>query len=79
MNNFIFDEMSAAEYRYERMAEAKAHNKFVQRRKKSLLLKFYAVLGKLGAYLEKLGVRIQNRYNGLAVHEEHRMLANSAE
>ena len=71
MNNFIFDEMQAEEYRYERMAEAKEHNAHARFRKKK------SALRKLGTLLERWGVGIQDRYDNMELPEEQRMLAKS--
>lgn len=71
MNNFIFDEMQAEEYRYERMAEAKEHNAYAHLRIKNSRLR------KLGALLERWGISIQERYGNIELHDEPRILANS--
>ena len=71
MNNFIFDEMQAAEYRCERMAEAKVHNAYARCWKKN------STLTRLGALLVRWGVSIQERYNQMELLEEPRILANS--
>ena len=71
MNNFIFDEMQAEEYRYERKAEAKEYNAYARFRKKK------SALRKLGALLERWGVGIQDRYDNMELPEEQRMLAKS--
>ena len=78
MIQFILDQSAVEEYRADRMAEAAAYNSVVRSKNNSLKVSFYNTLEKLGALLENWGVKIQNRYNCLAVQEKREMLANSA-
>jgi hypothetical protein len=78
MNNFIFDEIAAEQYRNDRLAEAKANNSLVRSEASNLTLKIYRALESLGVLLENWGVKIQARYNCLARSKKSELLTDSA-
>jgi len=61
MNNFILDEMSAEEYRKDRMAEAKAHNKLVRYLGKQSNPGIFTAIRKVSALFKLSGGGIPNR------------------
>ena len=78
MNNFIFDELLAEEYREDRISEARRHNLKAQFMNKSISLSMYKSLANLGKRIEKLGAKIETRYNYLVVSEKRNIFANTA-
>lgn len=74
MNNFIFDEMNAAEYRADRMAEATEHHVVTRSPENRILVSLYRTLSILGALLENWGARMKARYECLAQPETCEML-----
>lgn len=78
MTQIIFDEIVAEQHRKDRMAEAAVYHSVAHTRNNNLKVSFYITLEKLGALLESWGVKLQSRYNCLALREKREMLANSA-
>ena len=59
MNNFIFDEMNAAEYRAVfRMVEAKEYRRITRSPENRILVSLYRTLSTIGAFLETWGARV---------------------
>ena len=78
MNNFLFEERLAEEYRRDKMAIAEEHNQYAYLSEKKMTLFAYQILSKLGAMLENAGTKMQARYESLALHEQHNTLPNLA-
>ena len=78
MIQFILDQSAVEEYRQDRIDEAAAYNSVVRSKNNNFKVSFYNTLEKLGALLENWGVKIQSRYNCLALQEKREMLVNSA-
>ena len=79
MNNFLFEERLAEEYRREKMAIAEEHNRYAHIAEKKMTLLTYKILSKIGEALENLGCKMKARYEKLALREEHNLLPNPAE
>ncbi len=78
MNDFLYYEVLAEEYRRDKMATAEKHNQFSPLSEGKMALRFYRALSKVGKVIETSGARMQKRYNNLALREECNMLPNAA-
>ncbi len=78
MNNFLFEERVAEEYRRDKMATAEEQNKYAHLSKKKTTLFAYQILSKLGATLEDSGTKMKARYENLALREKRNTLPNLA-
>ena len=78
MNDFLFQEMLAEEYRRDQMTQAAQYNRFNTRRGKKLNLSIYRILSHMGEYIKSMGSRMQERYAYLARCEECKMQLNPA-
>jgi len=78
MNDFLFQERMAEEYRHEKMAAAEEHNKYTHLSKKKMTLFTYRVLSKVGATLENTGTKIQEHFECLELQEQRNSLPNFA-
>ena len=79
MNDFLYQELLAQEYRRDQMATAEQYNRFSTRSGKKLNQGIYRALLRTGQLLESWGSRMQARYERLAMYEECEMLPNPAE
>ncbi len=72
MNDFLFQERLAEEYRRDKMARAEEYNRFAHLFESKATIFTYRVLSKLGKILESLGCKMRARYeNLLALQENH--------
>ena len=78
MNDFLYHELLAEEYRRDQMAASEKHNRFARFSENKMTLSMYYALSKVGAVLESGGARMQARYNCLARREQSDMLLNPA-
>ncbi len=78
MNDFLYYEVLAEEYRRDQMATAEKHNQYSLPSEGKMALRFYRTLSKVGEIIETSGARMQKRYNTLALREECNMLPNAA-
>jgi hypothetical protein len=78
MNDFLFQERLAEEFRRDKMATAEAHNKYAHLSKRKMTLFTYQVLSKIGATLENTGTKMQERFECLALREQRNTLPNLA-
>ena len=78
MNNFIFDEMNAAEYRADRIAEAKEYRRITRSPENRILVSLYRTLSTFGGLLASWGTRMQARFDRLAYPDKCEMLPHPA-
>lgn len=78
MNDFLFQELLAEEYRRDQVANAEKHNRFKPRSGKKLNLSIYRTLSRVGEHLKGLGTKMQERYTYLAHCEEGKLQLNPA-
>jgi len=78
MNDFLFQERLAEEYRRDKMATAEEHNKYAHLFKSKITLFTYQVLSSVGATLENTGTKMQEHFECLALREQHNTLPNLA-
>lgn len=77
MNDFLYHELIAEEYRRDQIAQAEKYNKHPLVAERSLMLRAYRILSKLGGKLEAHGAKMQARYNYLATREECKPLPSN--
>jgi len=78
MNDFLFQERMAEEYRREKMVTAEEYNKYAHLSKKKMAMFTYKVLSKVGATLENTGTKMQEHFESLALQEQHNTLPTLA-
>ena len=78
MNDFLFQERLAEEYRREKMATAREHNKYAHLSPNKLTLLTYRVLSKVGATLENTGTKMQEHFESLELQEQRNKLPSLA-
>ncbi|MBC8335596.1 MAG: hypothetical protein ISR59_05180 [Anaerolineales bacterium] len=78
MNDFLFQERLAEEYRRDKMATAEEQNKYAHLSKKNMAVFTYKVLSKVGATLENTGTKMQEHFENLALQEQRNTLPNLA-
>jgi hypothetical protein len=78
MNDFLYQELLAEEYRRDQIANAAKYNCFNTPSGKKLNLNIYKILSRTGEHIQGLGSRMQERYEQLAQREERNMLPNPA-
>ncbi|MBT3321592.1 MAG: hypothetical protein HN392_04825 [Anaerolineae bacterium] len=74
MNDFLYQELLAEEYRRDQMARAAEHNRFAHLFEGKATIFTYKTLSKLGTILENLGCKMRARYENLALQEKHNAL-----
>ncbi len=78
MNDFLYYEVLAEEYRRDQMATAAKYNRHSPLSEGKITLRVYRILSNIGKRIEASGARMQKRYNYLALREECNMLPNAA-
>ena len=78
MNDFLYQEMLAEEYRREKMAAAAKHNQYAHLSESKVTVFAYWSLSRLGVALENLGRKMCARYENLALNEKHAALPDFA-
>ena len=78
MNDFLYQELLAEEYRRDQVANAEKYNRFQPTSGKTLNLSIYRTLSRMGEHLEGLGAKMQDHYTYLAHCEEGKMQLNPA-
>ncbi|MBT3188855.1 MAG: hypothetical protein HN736_02625 [Anaerolineae bacterium] len=70
MNDFLFQERLAEEYRREKMATAEEYNRFAHLFESKVTIFTYRILSKLGKILENMGCKMRARYENLLALQE---------
>ncbi|MCP4142352.1 MAG: hypothetical protein GY755_19115 [Chloroflexi bacterium] len=70
MNNFLFEERMAEEYRHEKMTEAQERNKHAHLYTSKATIFAYKSLAYFGKTLEGTGCKMRARYEALALQEK---------
>jgi hypothetical protein len=65
MNNIMFDELVAREYRQDRMAEAEKYRLVVRPEHKSIQYRFGQKIAAIGKRLETYGAQLQHRFDNV--------------